>query len=76
MNAHEPSSWRRFNDVFVDESNPLALFADWINFTQSPTYTPLPRQNFFGQNATHATLGYLAEEGRLEYMSDLVSILN
>ena len=60
-----------FNDVFVDESTPPGFVRGLDQFHPKPDLHPFATAKFFGQNATHATLGYLAEEVGLEYMSDL-----
>jgi len=60
-----------FNDVFIDQSTPPGFLRGLDQFHPKSDLLPFAMAKFLGQNATHATLGYLAEEAGLEFMSDL-----
>jgi mannitol-1-phosphate 5-dehydrogenase len=60
-----------YNDVFVEQSTPAGFLRGLDQFHPKPDLLPFAMAKFLGQNATHATLGYLAEEAGLEFMSDL-----
>jgi len=60
-----------FNQVFVDEQTPPGFVRGLDQFYPKTDLTPFATAKFLGQNATHATLGFLAEKAGLPYMSDI-----
>ena len=60
-----------FDQILIEDRTPTGFVRGLNHFVEKSDLEPFATAKFFGHNAIHATLGYLANEAGISFMHDL-----